>query len=184
MRKKTPTAARFPKLDCFLSDLPVSVALVPEVAPDADGSDVLPDVALLASSLVRAFVERCDLLLAGSHELAELLGAATGDLATLAERARAEGPSEIVVRGPQGIGALDRDGAWHVLDVHREAAVDPIGAGDAFNAGYIAVRLRGGSLLLPRDLPPRRAVRVRPGLPERRLLPGAAHATYPASQSA
>jgi len=24
--------------------------------------------------------------------------------------------------------------------------VDPIGAGDAFNAGYIAVRLRGGSI--------------------------------------
>jgi sugar/nucleoside kinase (ribokinase family) len=26
------------------------------------------------------------------------------------------------------------------------AAVDSIGAGDAFNAGYIAVRLRGGSV--------------------------------------
>ena len=38
------------------------------------------------------------------------------------------------------------DGAWHELDIRRADAVDPIGAGDAFNAGYIAVRLRGGSI--------------------------------------
>ena len=36
------------------------------------------------------------------------------------------------------------DGAWRTIEIHRGDAVDPIGAGDAFNAGYIAVRLRGG----------------------------------------
>jgi len=49
------------------------------------------------------------------------------------------------VRGRAIVGALV-DGAWHTLAIARGDAVDPIGAGDAFNAGYIAVRLRGGSI--------------------------------------
>lgn len=32
------------------------------------------------------------------------------------------------------------------MEVRREAAADPIGAGDGFNAGYLAVRLRKGSV--------------------------------------
>jgi 2-dehydro-3-deoxygluconokinase len=95
--------------------------------------------------LVMPFVERCDLLLTGEHELAELLGE-SGDVKSLARRASARGPREIVVRGSAIVGALDADGAWYELDVRRDLAVDPIGAGDAFNAGYIAVRLRGGTI--------------------------------------
>jgi 2-dehydro-3-deoxygluconokinase len=95
--------------------------------------------------LVMPFVERCDLLLTGEAELAELLGEST-DVKTLARRAAARGPREIVVRAPAIVGALDADGAWSELDVRRDLAVDPIGAGDAFNAGYIAVRLRGGAI--------------------------------------
>ena len=37
-------------------------------------------------------------------------------------------------------------GSWSSLEIHRDAAVDPIGAGDAFNAGYIAVRIAGGTI--------------------------------------
>jgi 2-dehydro-3-deoxygluconokinase len=96
--------------------------------------------------LVLPFVERCDLLFAGSHELSELLGDASDDLSTLARAARARGPSEVVIRGPGSVCVLDRDGSWHAIDIRRDAAVDPIGAGDAFNAGYIAVRLNGGAL--------------------------------------
>jgi 2-dehydro-3-deoxygluconokinase len=96
--------------------------------------------------LVLPFVERCDLLFAGSHELSEILGETSDDLPTLARAARARGPAEVVVRGHGDVGALDRDGAWHTLDIRRDAAVDPIGAGDAFNAGYIAVRLNGGEI--------------------------------------
>jgi len=33
----------------------------------------------------------------------------------------------------------------HEVEIRRDAAVDNVGAGDAFNAGYIAVRLKGGS---------------------------------------
>jgi 2-dehydro-3-deoxygluconokinase len=108
--------------------------------------------------LVRPFVERSDLLLAGIDELAEILGArparktgqagAAGgdaDAEALARAAAALGPREVVVRGVSTIGAL-ADGAWHALGIRRDAAVDPIGAGDAFNAGYIAVRLRGGAV--------------------------------------
>jgi 2-dehydro-3-deoxygluconokinase len=96
--------------------------------------------------LVLPFVERCDLLFAGAAELSEILGEASDDLRTIATRARERGPSEVVVRGHGGVGVLDRDGAWHALDTRRDAAVDPIGAGDAFNAGYIAVRINGGTI--------------------------------------
>lgn len=97
------------------------------------------------AELVRPFIENCDLLLAGTNELEELLEI-SGDPLTLARHAASRGPGEVVVRGTDIIGALDGDGAWHSLDIRRDAAVDPIGAGDAFNAGYIAVRLRGGTI--------------------------------------
>jgi len=50
-----------------------------------------------------------------------------------------------VIRGAETIGALS-DGVWCELGIRRDAAVDPIGAGDAFNAGYIAVRISGGTV--------------------------------------
>ena len=93
--------------------------------------------------LVLPFIERCDLLLAGTLELEELLGG--GDVHALARLAAARGPREVVVRGPSSIGVLTRE-CWEELEIRRDAAVDPIGAGDAFNAGYIAVRLRGGTI--------------------------------------
>ena len=49
------------------------------------------------------------------------------------------------MRSATTIGAL-ADGSWTARDIRRGAAVDPIGAGDAFNAGYIATRLRGGTV--------------------------------------
>jgi hypothetical protein len=59
----------------------------------------------------------------------------TGGSEALAVLAAKLGPREVVVRGAMVIGALAAGDA-----------VDPVGAGDAFNAGYIAVRLRGGSI--------------------------------------
>src|SRR5262249_52100821 len=92
--------------------------------------------------LVRPFVERCDLLFAGMSELVEIVDRQTDDLEELARLAQACGPAEVVVRGRGRVGARDRDSAWRTLEIRRDAAVDPIGAGDAFNAGYIAVRIR------------------------------------------
>jgi 2-dehydro-3-deoxygluconokinase len=95
--------------------------------------------------LVMRFVERSDLLLTGAQELAELLGE-SNDVRTLAEHAAARGPREIVVRASDSVGALSDKGSWVEIDVRRHTAVDPVGAGDAFNAGYIAVRLNGGTV--------------------------------------
>ena len=111
------------------------------------GSDRAPE-------LVRPFIERCDLLLAGDAELGEIVGAGWAGgagkagarerlQAARAPRQRRIGPREVVVRGAASIGVL-AGGSWTAIEIRRDAAVDPIGAGDAFNAGYIAVRIRGG----------------------------------------
>jgi 2-dehydro-3-deoxygluconokinase len=91
--------------------------------------------------LVRPFVERCDLLLAGIGELEELFP--IGDMQAIARRAADCGPREVVVRGATTIGVL-AGGSWTEIEIQRGNAVDPVGAGDAFNAGYIAARLRAG----------------------------------------
>jgi 2-dehydro-3-deoxygluconokinase len=93
--------------------------------------------------LVRPFIDRCDLLLTGAQELAELFG--EGEAEAMARRVAGRGVREVVVRDAATIGAL-AGGEWRTLDIRRDAAVDAIGAGDAFNAGYIGVRLRGGSI--------------------------------------
>ena len=97
------------------------------------------------AELVRPLIDRCDLLLAGASELVELVGEGRRrrSAKALAERAQSRGPREVVVRGAASVGVLTPDG-WQELEIRRDDAVDPIGAGDAFNAGYIAVRLRGG----------------------------------------
>jgi 2-dehydro-3-deoxygluconokinase len=98
------------------------------------------------AELVRPLIDRCDLLLAGASELLELVGDGDdGSAKALAERAQSRGPREVVVRGAASVGVLTADG-WQELEIRRDDAVDPIGAGDAFNAGYIAVRLRGGPI--------------------------------------
>jgi 2-dehydro-3-deoxygluconokinase len=97
------------------------------------------------TELVMPFVERSDLLLTGDQELGELLGE-PNEPRMLAERVAARGPREVVVRSAGIVGAFAADTSWIEIDVRRDAAVDPIGAGDAFNAGYIGVRLDGGSI--------------------------------------
>lgn len=98
------------------------------------------------AELVRPLIDRCDLLLAGASELLELVGDGDdGSAKALAERAQSRGPREVVVRGAASVGVLTAEG-WQELEIRRDDAVDPIGAGDAFNAGYIAVRLRGGPI--------------------------------------
>jgi 2-dehydro-3-deoxygluconokinase len=129
----------------------------PNLRPGLWGSD-------RRATLVRPFIEHCDLLLCGLSEIAEILGAGRAERAgraggagldgadgedtkaeTMARASSAIGPGEVVIRGVATVGAL-ADGAWHEIDIRRDKAADPIGAGDAFNAGYLATRLRGGSV--------------------------------------
>jgi 2-dehydro-3-deoxygluconokinase len=98
-----------------------------------------------AAPLVRPLIERCDLLFASGSELRAFLG--DGGELELARRASARGPSEVVItRGADGAAALGSDGAWHEHAGERRDDVDPVGAGDAFDAGYLSERLRGGSI--------------------------------------
>lgn len=92
--------------------------------------------------LVLGLLERCDLLLGGEAELAELAGGGA-DLPSLARWCAERGPVEVVIRGRHRLGARTADGQWvEIGDERQPAAIDPVGAGDAFNAGYLAARLR------------------------------------------
>jgi 2-dehydro-3-deoxygluconokinase len=112
----------------------------PNIRPGLWGSD-------RAKELIAPLVERADVLLGGERELAELAGDLSGE--ALAHACRAFGPREVAVkRGEHGAGVLDERGEWHELVPEHVHDVDPVGAGDAFNAGYVAARLNGAP---PRD---------------------------------
>jgi 2-dehydro-3-deoxygluconokinase len=97
-----------------------------------------------ARQLILPLIERADLVLGGEAELASLIGEDQG--VELARRCSKLGPSEVVLkRGPAGAAVLDADGGWYEHPGSPVADVDPVGAGDAFNAGYIAARLAGAS---------------------------------------
>jgi 2-dehydro-3-deoxygluconokinase len=91
------------------------------------------------AELIRPLIDRSDLLLAGAAELTALYGSADPG------RITARGTREVVVRDQHRVGAL-AGGTWHERGIRRDYVVDAIGAGDAFNAGYIAARLAGRSI--------------------------------------
>ena len=94
--------------------------------------------------LVVPLVERCDVVLGGEGELAALMGGRSA--LPSARRCVELGPSEVVVkRGREGAAVLDPDGTWHEIRQQTVAEIDPVGAGDAFNAAYLGTRLSGGS---------------------------------------
>jgi 2-dehydro-3-deoxygluconokinase len=98
-----------------------------------------------AEDLIRPLVRRCDILIGGEHELA--LIASGGDAEEVARACAALGPTEVVVKqGAAGLAALGPDGVWRE---HPPVAVvehDPVGAGDACNAAYLAARLDGADI--------------------------------------
>lgn len=93
------------------------------------------------AELVRPLIERCDLVLAGDQELAEMFGQAEPE--ALARRCAQYGPREVVVRCDDRVGAFRTASGWAELAIQTESTPDPMGAGDAFNAGYIASCLVG-----------------------------------------
>lgn len=105
----------------------------PNLRPGLWGSD-------RAAELVAPLLKRADLILGGEAELEHLLG---GNGRDLAERCHALGAREVVLkRGPNGAAVSDgSDWIQHGPPPHDD--VDPVGAGDAFNAGYLAARLAG-----------------------------------------
>jgi 2-dehydro-3-deoxygluconokinase len=98
-----------------------------------------------AEELVTPLLERADLLVGGEMELARLLGDAEGR--ALAERCHALGPPEVVLkRGAKGAAASVGADGWYEIRPQPSDDVDPVGAGDAFNAGYLAARLARASV--------------------------------------
>jgi 2-dehydro-3-deoxygluconokinase len=91
-----------------------------------------------AAPVLRDLVSRADVVFAGPDEAALFVGSAPAldGLASL-------GPAEAVVKdGPRGCTAII-DGDRFTLPALPVRVVDPVGAGDAFVAGYLADRLAG-----------------------------------------
>jgi 2-dehydro-3-deoxygluconokinase len=99
-----------------------------------------PGGAAEAAGVLRSLAERADLVFVGADEAEEVFG--TGDPERL--RALMPGPGILVVKdGARGAVAFeDGDAATSepALDVE---VVEPIGAGDAFAAGYLAGLMHG-----------------------------------------
>jgi 2-dehydro-3-deoxygluconokinase len=94
-----------------------------------------------AAKQLRPLVEQADIVFATELE-AGLLASGQGPGA-LAAGVAALGPREVMVkRGPLGVMACCDDQLTEV-PAHPVTAVDPVGAGDAFAAAYLAERLRG-----------------------------------------
>jgi 2-dehydro-3-deoxygluconokinase len=105
-----------------------------------------------ARAALGPMIARCRIVLGGVEELAVVAGVAetldAGALAdpeAVADGVLAEGPEVVVVRRGAD-GAIERRaGRTTVGPAHPvERIVDPVGAGDAFTAGYIFATLQGG----------------------------------------
>jgi 2-dehydro-3-deoxygluconokinase len=98
-----------------------------------------------AGPVLRALAARADILMAGPGEARLLLGDAQATGPVMLGRLAALGPREVIVKdGARGCAALI-NGASFTLPALAVRVVDPVGAGDAFAAGYLADRLAGES---------------------------------------
>jgi 2-dehydro-3-deoxygluconokinase len=97
---------------------------------------------------LHALVARADLVLLG-HEDAELLYPGLSEDAVIGA-VRAGGAATVVLKlGERGAVAV-QEGAWARVEAHPVTVVDTVGAGDGFDAGFVAGWLRG--FPLPRCL--------------------------------
>ena len=104
-----------------------------------------------AAPVLRALVANVDVLLGNPDELAVLTRrSAADDAVDLARAALDLGPSLVVVKlGAAGALAVDRADIEDAIirpALPLPVVVDPVGAGDAFCAGFIAARLDGADL--------------------------------------
>lgn len=111
-----------------------------------------------ARPVLRSLVERADIVFAGVEEAGLVLGdRAPGTAAGLAAALAGLGPRQAVVKdGARGCTAVV-DGEAFVFPAPTVEVVDPVGAGDAFVAGYLADYLVGA------DAPSRLHTAIRAG---------------------
>ncbi|EAR26084.1 putative sugar kinase [marine actinobacterium PHSC20C1] len=109
----------------------------------------------IAAPVYRQLAAASDIVFAGEEEAAMLVGA--GSASVQAHRIAGLGASQVLIKlGEHGCLALV-DGKEHLVAAVRVDAVDTVGAGDAFVAGYLAELLEG------RDVPARLHTAVRTG---------------------
>jgi 2-dehydro-3-deoxygluconokinase len=105
-----------------------------------------------AAPVLRDLASRVDVLFGSADELAVLAGRPIDggdDPADLARATLDLGPAVTVAKlGAAGALAIERDGTATLRceAIPLAFVVDPVGAGDAFCAGFIASRLEGGSV--------------------------------------
>jgi 2-dehydro-3-deoxygluconokinase len=98
-----------------------------------------------AVALIEPLLRSCDLVFGGADELGAFEDAPTAE--GLARAFARRGPREVVVKGGRsGAGALDPFGRWHEVAPAPVRDVDPVGAGDAFDGGYLHARLAGAEV--------------------------------------
>ncbi|MEV7965379.1 sugar kinase [Sphaerisporangium sp. NPDC088356] len=98
-----------------------------------------------ARELLCPLLEYVDIFLGGEREARVLLdGDASWSTRELVEKLAAAGPVEVVLkRGAEGAAMLDATGAFFEQPVFRTTVKSAVGAGDAFNAGFLHARQRG-----------------------------------------
>jgi 2-dehydro-3-deoxygluconokinase len=118
-------------------DLGVTTAFDPNLRPGLWGRERVGE-------LIQPLLAHVDVYLGGERETEHLLGR-TGTLRDLAEEVRSLGPRDVIIkRGPLGAVSLTDEG-WHEESPFSTVCVDAVGAGDAFNGGYLHFRRRGAS---------------------------------------
>lgn len=92
-----------------------------------------------AAAVIRPLAQLADIVFAGEDELFVLGTDEMHDVMTLADDGRRE---VVIKRGARGATSISSSGILHepALSVR---AIDPVGAGDAFVAGYLVARLDG-----------------------------------------
>ncbi|WP_130175927.1 sugar kinase [Cryobacterium sp. SO1] len=95
-----------------------------------------------AGRAFRNYIAQADIVFAGDDEAVIAVGK-SGDSLELARRITSMGPSQTIIkRGAEGCAAVI-EGIEYEQDAVRVNAIDTVGAGDAFVAGYIADLLAG-----------------------------------------
>jgi 2-dehydro-3-deoxygluconokinase len=97
-----------------------------------------------ATTVLTGLARRADIVFAGDDEAEMLVG--EGPPERLAEGLAALGPKEAVIKlGARG-SVTWAGGEPHRVKALEVAAIDPVGAGDAFVAGYLAMRIEGAPI--------------------------------------
>lgn len=102
--------------------------------------DCSAGVATLETPGVRDFIALCDVFSPNEAEALALTGAV--NVAAALDQLFAIGPSVVIKRGPEGASALI-GGVRHDQPAPNLDVVDTVGAGDAFDAGFLAGAVRG-----------------------------------------